>query len=107
MKKLIATTAAVIAFGFPAMSQTADEICIAVGDLAESIMTARQNGTAMSDLMVALSGSGAAEEYVNLSRTMVRDAYAIPRMHVPENQRRKVQDFRAGIESECYSAIGQ
>ena len=74
---------------------TPPDPCQAVGSLAAQIMDHRQAGTSMSDLMAAAG-------HIELARLLIIEAYNIPRMSVPENQLREVQDFRNMAEAMCY-----
>jgi hypothetical protein len=44
----------------------------------------------------------AAAGHIELARLLIIEAYNIPRMSVPENQLREVQDFRNMAEAMCY-----
>lgn len=92
-------TAAVIAAPIAATAQEAPH-CEGVGDLAEAVMMHRQNGTPMSTLMAIAEQNGEAGEGL---AEIILEAYREPRMSVPDNQRRMVEDFRNEIEAICYS----
>jgi hypothetical protein len=76
-------------------TQTLQDRCQAIGNLAEGIMMGRQRGISMSHMM------GVAGD-MELARLLVIEAYDVPRMSMPENQRREVEDFRNMVESICY-----
>ena len=87
-----------LAFTTPALAQTASETCPPIGDLAESIMEARQSGAAMSDMMAVADGN----EFVE---GLVLTAFEAPRYTTPEFRRREIENFRNTIEAMCYSAF--
>lgn len=88
---------ALVAAASTAETQPAQDICHVIGNLAQQIMENRQDGVSMSQMM-ATSGD------VELARLLVIEAYNIPRMSHPDNQRREVQDFRNMAEMLCYQA---
>lgn len=69
--------------------------CKAIGDVAAHVMTERQKGTAMSDMMAWADGNQAKE-------LLVRAAYEQTRMTYEQNQRVAVADFRNTLELMCY-----
>lgn len=72
------------------------DACMTLGNLAETIMENRQAGTSMSQIMAVAE--------TELMRLLVIEAYNVPRMSVPDNQRREVEDFRNMVEAMCYQA---
>lgn len=96
MNKLIAS--AVIALT-ATTAQAQDIDCAKIGDIASIIMENRQIGVSMSEQMSAIDG-------VSLLEGMVIDAYRAPRMSMPENRMKMVEDFRAEFELMCYESTG-
>lgn len=94
MKHAIAAIALALTL---ATSAQADK-CQDAGDLAESVMTARQNGTPISRLMEIANGQ---EVIVK----MVLMAYGKPRYSTDEFQSRAIEDFRNLWEIGCYQAM--
>lgn len=87
--------------------ETRDEFCAGLGDLAETIMGAHQDGIPMSDLIRILTEVESEEEEFDTApaiRRMIRLAYAEPPMRTPENARRQRAEFRTGVELACYDA---
>ena len=80
-----------------ATSAQADQ-CQDAGDLAEAVMTARQNGAPISQLMEIANGQ---EVIVQ----MVLMAYGEPRYSTDEFRSRAVEDFRNLWEVGCYQAM--
>lgn len=64
-----------------------DVFCDELAGLAEALMDVRQSG---GELGFALGVAGDSD----LIRSVVLDAWRVPRMSVPENQQREVSDFR-------------
>ena len=97
MKSIITAIIITAATATASLAQDAQDRCQMVGDLAQAIMERRQEGMAMSALIAAIEGN-------ELARLMIIEAYRAPRMSVPENQRREVEDFRNMMEMACYNA---
>ena len=72
------------------------DLCKSLGDLAETVMSLRQQGTEMSSMM-AISE----EPFV---REMILIAYDQPRFSSAEYQERATRDFRNEVEAGCYEA---
>lgn len=87
--------AALIFAAFPAMAEeyvNTDVKCAAISALAESTMTARQNGVSMSYMMDMV---GESEPWlVEIARPLVIAAYEHNRYHSWKVQRQKIEDFR-------------
>lgn len=67
------------------------EKCASISKLAEAVMTKRQDGVAMSELMkVASDGPEPDQMLVR----MITSAYEQRRYYTPESQKRSVEDFR-------------
>lgn len=69
--------------------------CKAIGDVAAHIMTERQKGTAMSEMMDWADG--------NVARIiLVGDAYKKPQKVYAENRQEMVVAYRNTVELMCY-----
>jgi hypothetical protein len=93
MKTII--TAIALATATPALAQ---DPCTGIGDLAETMMTHRQGGTAISELMPKLDGN---EMFIK----MLLGAYGEPRYSTEEYRQRSIDDFRSLWELGCYQAM--
>ena len=96
MKTLTALTLAILM----ALSTTATALakpasCEQIAELAKSIMTARQKGVSMVEMM----GVG---EDGSLTEVIVVDAYEEGRYRVEANQQRRIADFRDKWYMACY-----
>lgn len=60
--------------------------CSSMGDLAEQIMGARQDGIAMSKMIETAQGQ--------LTETMIMGAYERPRYNTEANRKREIGDYR-------------
>ena len=96
MKHLFAAIAFTLAL---ATSAQADQ-CQDAGDLAEAVMTARQNGAPISQLMEIANGQ-------EIIVKMVLMAYGEPRYSTDEFQSRAIEDFRNLWEVGCYQAMNE
>lgn len=74
--------------------------CTSIGDLAEQIMTHRQAGTAISQLMPMVEGN-------DLFVKMLLEAYQKPRFSSPEYKSREIEDYRNLWETGCYQAMSE
>lgn len=72
----------------------ARELCKSFEDLAAQIMEGRQAGTPMSGMMEIAAGDA-------LTEAIISRAYEQPRMNLPENRARFVEDYRNEIYLEC------
>jgi hypothetical protein len=86
---------ALVAATTAAPSEASQDRCEVIGQMAENIMQNRQRGISMSRMM------GVAGD-VEIARLLVIEAYDVPRMSMPENQQREVEDFRNMVEAMCY-----
>lgn len=98
MNRIVLTAGLALAITGTALAQ--EDKCKIVGDLANSVMDARQAGVAMSDIMALPSNT-------NLTRKMVIEAYKRPRFSTEEFQKSATADFRAEWEAACYSLPSQ
>jgi len=96
--KTFITAALIAAFPFAASSQ--DLTCADFGDMAENIMTARQNGVPLSQLMDALGELRSFE----LFEKLVMLAYQEPRYSTKAVQNSTIEDYRNLWELGCYSS---
>ena len=98
MKNLLATIA-LCAFTTPAIAAPdANAVCTQIGNLAESIMDARQRGISPSAILNATKD-------VPVAPYMVTDAFEVSRWYSEALQSREAQDFRAIWEMECYANV--
>jgi hypothetical protein len=98
----------------PAKAQDFD--CSGIGDLAESVMTHRQDNVPLSVVMEATDataeqmiaqGNNPDEVYAlaDLMKTLAVAAYEMTRFSTPARQRETIRDFRNDAEVECYIAL--
>ena len=91
-----------ILFGIMAPPVYADdwrEYCDVIGNLAESIMKNRQNGTSMASVMKTASESKSS--VVEVMEELVIIAYDIPRYSTENMQLITIGDFRDDVYLEC------
>ena len=102
---MIRTTLLILALANPAAAQTADSllICPATGELAQTIMTNRQNGVSMSTHVANILPKD--ETARALIMGIITAAYDVPRFSAPDNQRRAIEDFRNEMEVVCFRAM--
>jgi hypothetical protein len=92
-----------VSFGgqsFALTSAEKDQICPAMGQLAEEIMKRRQEGLAMSALIAALKNDDPAAD--KIIRSLITDAYGRPKFSTDKVINQTVAEFRNSVEYECY-----
>lgn len=90
-------------------SQAQIDDCRGNGDLAASIMRARQAGLSMSDMLIMLNDPQFTDVLGFRERTlvMIQMAFDVRRAHTPEVQARFIEDFREEFELLCFSTLTQ
>jgi hypothetical protein len=95
-----------MSIGFPVAAQeTPDfsQVCVSMSDLAETVMTLRQNGVPMTNAMGLAQGADAAiRDFVV---RLVSNAYEVPQFSVEENKQREIMKFQNQVALECNKAI--
>ena len=95
MRKLILS--AVVAMSFNATASNLDN-CYKLEELGEVIMTARQSGRSMGDLMKIADGN-------ELVEAMVFDAFEAPLWSTDENKQKEINNFKSSMFKMCYKNI--
>ncbi len=72
--------------------------CAKLGELAGSIMEARQSGVAFTKLMEVANGN-------SLVEAIVVESFKVPRFNTESNRQRAVTDFIEKVEVVCYSSV--
>ena len=107
MKKYIIAAIAALTLATSANADTDDEkICRQVGSLAETIMTARQEGVSLTTLIVNHINSTSPDFIRNYSLLMIGEAYD---MHIFESETAKqslIELFGKQQYSHCIEARG-
>lgn len=98
MERTIAAIALAM-FANTLQAETVTEKCTGVGELAQEIMEARQEGVALSTMMKIVEGNAFWSQ-------VVMDAFNKPRYSSTEFQNEEAQDFRAEIEIICFNSFG-
>ena len=91
-------TLALTLLSAPLMAQETEDPCMVLGELAEQIMTARQNGAPLSDLMV-IAGDD------DLVTVLVLEAYSSQRYFSDRVRTEVIEDFRNVVELVCYQQM--
>ena len=100
---VLAMFAVCLAHAAPATSQETEDVCAVMGDIAQNIMTARQNERPMSDVMQVMKHD--TEPAVHpVIRALIIDAYRQPGYSTEENQKNAIDSFRNAAELACYTA---
>lgn len=81
-----------------------DGRCEKVAELAEMIMSARQEGVPMVSMM---KNSGAGEGASDLSRMLIVGAYEKPGFSTKENRARAVVDFQNDVYLQCVKEMAR
>jgi hypothetical protein len=91
---LKAITAATILITTTAPLAAETDPCEQLGQVAATVMEARQAGVPLSTVMDIMDS--------DLGQALALDAYNQPRYRVEENQLRAIEDFRNEVERVCY-----
>jgi hypothetical protein len=78
------------------------DMCASLSDMARSIMGARQNGAAMSEMIKIAQNTD--PKLVDLVSSIVVAAYDEPRFSSPEYQREAVDDFGNAVYLTCFKS---
>ncbi len=74
-----------------------------MGNIAQNIMTARQNERPISDVMQLMKHETDPTVHPVI-RALILDAYRLPGYSTPENQKHSIDSFRNAAELACYTA---
>lgn len=76
------------------LSFAQDKDCLAVYDAAEKIMTKRQDGESLRDMLIAYQG--------DTGRTyLTKQAFSLSMMNLPENKARYIKEFAEDQYAAC------
>lgn len=98
-------TAAAIASQPATEEVSVQELCETFGQVAEQIMTDRQSGEPMSELMAHYTQTEN-NDTNGLTRAMIIDAYNQPAYRTQEMQTYEISNFRNNVELVCYESFG-
>lgn len=104
MKKYILTTILLCAAA-TSNAATREEVCPEIANLAMTIMTARQLGIPMENLMQA-ADQDVEQVYEDLAKAMIMEAYSAPRYSSEEFQQQAITEFGNAVSVACYSSEG-
>ena len=103
-KTIIAITLAAVSFSAGAEDMTPDEMCGTYHDMAEAVMTSRQNEVPLAKVMAFFSD--APEEARDIIDGIVMAAYEEPGYSTPEYQQKAAAEFANRVALECYQGLG-
>ena len=101
-RRFVPLFAATLLAATPAFTQPvsdADDRCMMVAMIAEGVMTARQTGVPLAEILHVVSQSPDPRW-----RTLAIEAYTSPRYHTPAAQERATGDFRDALHVQCLRA---
>lgn len=78
-------------------------LCATFEEMAESIMSVRQAGAPMSEVIALFDG--ASPMVARIGHELVIKAYTLPVYHVDEIDRQQAKDFAAEAATVCYRAV--
>lgn len=87
----------------PAFSEDFRDACKHASEIAEAIMTARQNGATAPDVMDAAL-KDTPPESKKLMEAIVLDAFDVPRYRTKEPQDREISEYASKIYTRCMAA---
>lgn len=86
-----------------AIKTAQNKVCKALGTTAKMVMTERQIGHSMSDLIYLIDTHFQDDpSLIKLMHKMIEKAYAAPRFLTPAAQERAIQDFSNDMYLHCY-----
>lgn len=89
----------------PAPATANDQICKMLGDLADKVMTLRQQDKAMSTVMTEVAGPVTDASMNKVVRSMIVEAYKQPSWRTSENKLQASAEFRNKNEVMCFEAF--
>lgn len=99
MKRIILTALlAALPFAAQAEQPKAAELCPDIESFASTVMSTRQSGASMSDMMAAANGN-------EMLQKIVSKAFETPRFTTESVSRRATEDFANKIAAECYREL--
>jgi len=96
----IILSAALLAAPATAQTRAQIELCTVIGEAAESIMTDRQNGISMSQMMRLADG-------FDIIQALIMSAFSVPRLYSLGDRRAAISGFREGAENTCFVYAGE
>lgn len=99
MKKILVFVTMALAGCAPAKAEDHEEFCESYANLAESIMTSRQLGMSLSDLLAVTS-----DELSGLTRPLILAAYKRSRFSTESYRAEIIADFRNEAHVTCLSS---
>lgn len=91
--------ATVALIGMLQAASAKDHICKTLGEIAEAVMTGRQNGVPLSMMMESPRTTEMAD---NLTEIVIMNAFQATRAETPQQRVLVTQEFRASVELTCY-----
>jgi hypothetical protein len=81
-----------------------DETCAMIGKMAETVMTDRQNGTPIGE-MIAWAKTFPTDAHRDLARSFVLEAYDIPAYGIEPIKKTTIREFTDDIQLKCYKSM--
>ena len=101
MKPLISVVLS-LSLSFAAVPAMAEDTCELLSDLAKTIMTKRQDGASMTDMMAIVGDQDSAASKV--TKAMIIGAYEVPAYSTDKVKQNAITDFSNQVALECYKA---
>lgn len=96
MKKTMLVAALLLAGCAPAIAEDHEKFCESYANLAESIMTSRQLGMSLSDLLAVTS-----DELSGITRPLIMDAYEKGQFSTETYKAKAIAEFRNKAHVTC------
>lgn len=112
--KIIFAVAFLALFCNFAVAKSAVDLCTGEAAIANTIMTSRQNGLPLTDVMASLEKSAAkctrrssaCDTVAKFTKALAVEAYAQPLFVTQENKQRAIEEFTNDISVSCYNSAG-
>lgn len=84
---------------------SAEDFCEQAGDLAQLVMTKRQNGAAMQDVMKVIAPEEKDSPNGKFTKAVIIAAYERPRYNGEEMKKSSITDFQNSFYLECIKSV--
>lgn len=82
-------------------AQAEEDSCVPLATLAKSIMSGRQNGAEMSNMVGIIRDGKSSPEFKKLAKALIISAFESPRFSTEDMKGRSITDFQNKVYLEC------
>ena len=85
------------------IAASAENACEVISRLARQVMTGRQNGVPLTDMMTGAEQGDA--KVADLTRAIILAAYEVPRYNTERIKQQEITDFENTVALQCYKSM--